>query len=238
MRPSQGRKDTLESPWVRSYENRFPRELSLTKSSRPYRHSREGGNPRTNAPRQNGHRETRNHNPSRHWHENSTGTISRQVRKSCRTVIWPLLDLGKCSGGACPPPKALRQPVLGQRPSVEVRSMASLNSKTQHPQFSYLRVPAAAAISDWYENERYPLNLPGLSFRTLNSSFRPPNSSFRPLNSSFRRKPESRGVEGVGKPGSAGVCSQPRIRHSASFILLRGRANAIDDSGMWCLPCL
>ena len=56
--------------------------------------------------------------------------------------------------------------------------------------------------------------------------------------SSFRRKPESRGVAGMGEPRSVGACSQPRIQHPANLMLLCGGAKAKGDSGMWCLPCL
>ena len=91
------------------------------------------------------------------------------------------------------------------------------------PRFSHHGVPAAAGMTDWYESmSRSPIR----------------DEWFPPRNSSLRRKPESRGVAGVGEPRSVGACSQPKIQPPANSMLLCGGAKAKGDSGMWYLPCL
>ena len=90
------------------------------------------------------------------------------------------------------------------------------------PRFSHLGVPTPAGMSDCYES---------MSLTQIRDEW------FPPPNSSFRRKPESRGVAGVGEPRSVGACSQPRIQHPANLMLLCGGAKAKGDSGMWYVPC-
>ena len=117
-----GGRQSLASPPLRHwYENALQRLLSTP--ANPYiRHSREGGNPRTNIPRKNANRDT-----TTYVH---TATPLRLSRKSMR-----------------------RTPIRGRNPGGgEAAQMPLERTHQPAPRFSYLGVPAAAGMSDWYEN--------------------------------------------------------------------------------------
>ena len=87
--------------------------------------------------------------------------------------------MGKCSAGACPP---LGSGWVWQKPPCEF-AVQNRNSG-----FSYLGVPAATGMSDWYEN----------ALKRLASV---------PANPFIRHSAESRNPEGVGRGEcSAGAC--------------------------------
>ena len=90
---------------------------------------------------------------------------------------------------AIPPPTSTRRPhfVCPAKAHPEPRYGAGIPEGCGRRQFSHLGVPAAAGMSDWYEN----------ALKRLSSAPATPRSS-------FQRKPESRG-EGRGEC-SAGAC--------------------------------
>ena len=142
------RHERLVRKWTGQVASHSTLAASLRGSDRSIRHSREGGNPRTNTPRKNANRDTTTYvhtaTPLRLSGESAPRTPIR--RRNPEAWGEGNVVRSKTSRGEGLVPRWGRGEAW-QNPQRQF-AVPSHNSN-----FSYLGVPAAAGMSDWYEND-------------------------------------------------------------------------------------